>query len=91
MEKNGRKEEAAKAYEITMKSDNQKLAVEAAFYHADLLKQQKKYEDAIGEFNHITVYYPKQDQWVVTAFAKIAECYEEMKQFSKRRKLISVF
>ncbi len=83
LEKTGKPEEALKAYEITMASPDASLAVEAAFYHADLLKGMKKYEDARGEFNHLILKYPSQDQWVVTAFAKIAESYEEQKQYPK--------
>ncbi len=83
LEKTGKPEEALKAYEITMASPETSLAVEASFYHADLLKQLKKYDDSRREFNHLIVKYPSEDQWVVTAFAKIAETYEEQKDYPK--------
>jgi tetratricopeptide (TPR) repeat protein len=83
LEKTGKTEEALKAYEITMKSPEQDLAVEASYYHADLLKQEKKYDDARKEFDHLIVTYPSQDQWVVTAYAKIAETYEEQQEYTK--------
>jgi tetratricopeptide (TPR) repeat protein len=66
-----------------MASPDESLAVEASFYHADLLKQTKKYDDARTEFNRLIVKYPSEDQWVVTAFAKIAETYEEQKEYPK--------
>lgn len=81
LEKLDKPEKALKAYEFTMKSKDQALAAEAAFYHADLHKTMKEYEPAIKEFNSIITTYPDQDQWVVTAYAKVAECYEAQKKY----------
>jgi TolA-binding protein len=83
LEAQGRKDEALTAYATSMKSQNPKLAAESSFYHADLLKNMGKYPESIGEFNSIIDKYPEQDQWSVTAFARIAECYENQKQFQK--------
>ena len=35
------------------------------------------------EFNALVDKYPDQDQWVVTAYARIAECYENEKKYGK--------
>jgi len=59
-----------------------KIAAESSFYHADLLKNMGKNDDAIKEFNALIDRYPDQDQWSVTAFAHIAECYENEKKFN---------
>lgn len=83
LEKNGRREEAAEAYEKTMRCSNESLAVEASFYRADLYRQEQKYDLAIRDFNRLIIHFPSQDQWAITAFAKIAECYETQKQYSK--------
>jgi tetratricopeptide (TPR) repeat protein len=83
LEKLDRFDDALRAYEFTKKSKNQDLGAEAAFYHADIYKQTKRYDNAIKEFESLIVTYPEQDQWVVTAYAKVAECYEEQKKYQK--------
>ena len=82
-EKQKQTDKALQSYEITIKSKNEALAAEASFYHADIHKQAADYAKAIDEFNALTVNYPAQDQWVVTAYAKIAECYEAQKKYQQ--------
>ncbi|HVZ80917.1 MAG TPA: tetratricopeptide repeat protein, partial [bacterium] len=86
LEKTGSVPEALKAYEVTMASTNVDLAVEASFYHADLLKQTQHFDQARKEFDDLIRKYPAQDQWVVTAYAKIAESYEAQKEYTKADK-----
>jgi tetratricopeptide (TPR) repeat protein len=76
-------DKALKAYEATIQTKNEALAAEASFYHADIHKQAGDYAKAIDEFNAIIVNYPDQDQWVVTAYAKVAECYEAQKKYQQ--------
>ena len=83
LEKKNELDKALKAYEVTVKSNDRALSAEASFYHADIYKQKKDYENSIDEFNALIANYPDQDQWVVTAYAKVAECYEEQKKYSK--------
>jgi tetratricopeptide (TPR) repeat protein len=83
LEKTGQVPEALKAYEVTMASTDVNLAVEASFYHADLLKQSQRFAEARTEFNDLIKKYPDQDQWVVTSYAKIAESYESQKDYWK--------
>jgi TolA-binding protein len=83
LEAQGRKDEALEAYAISMKTTDAKLGAESSFYHADLLKNMGKFPEAIVEFNSIIDKYPSQDQWSVTAFARVAECYENQKKYSQ--------
>jgi len=86
-EKLNQTDKALKAYELTIsKSKDQSLDAEAAFYHADIYKTTAQYEKAIDEFNALIVNYPDQDQWVVTAYAKVAECYETQKKYKEAEK-----
>jgi TolA-binding protein len=43
----------------------------------------KRYDDAVAGFNALTLKYPKQDQWVVTSFARMAECHEAKGEYAK--------
>lgn len=82
-EKRNQPDKALKAYETTIKYKNEALAAEASFYHADIHKQAGDYAKAIDEFNALIVNYPDQDQWVVTAYAKVGECYEAQKKYQQ--------
>jgi len=86
LERTGRLEEALQAYDQATRLKNPKLAVEALFYHADALRQLKDYEKAVTEFNRLTKKYPKEDEWCVTAMAKVAECYEEQGKYESAEK-----
>ncbi len=83
LESVGRLEEALGAYAQARELKNPKLSVEATFYHADLLKRMKRYDAAVKEFNRLTVRYPKEGEWCVTAMAKVAEIHEEQGKYSK--------
>jgi tetratricopeptide (TPR) repeat protein len=59
-----------------------KLAVEASYWHAYILKQLKRYQESIQEFKNLLNKYPTQGLWCVSAMAQIAECYESLQQYS---------
>lgn len=82
-EKLNQPNKALKAYETTIKSKNEALAAEASFYHAGIHQEAGDYDKAIEEFNSLIVTYPAQDQWVVTAYAKVGECYEAQKKYQQ--------
>ncbi len=86
LEKFSRFDDALTAYFKAGQSPDPDLAVEAHFYHADLQRQLKRYDPAVKEFNDLTAKFPSEDQWVVTAFAQIAKCYEEQNKYDKAYK-----
>jgi tetratricopeptide (TPR) repeat protein len=79
----GRNEEALAAYAQAEQLPKETLAVEAAYDRSQLLANMKRYDEAIAGFNALTVKYPKQDQWVVTAFARMAECHEAKGEYKQ--------
>ncbi|HVM31875.1 MAG TPA: tetratricopeptide repeat protein, partial [bacterium] len=83
LEKAGRSADALAAYAEGTKSPDPELAVEASFYHADLRRELGQYPQAVREFNDLVARFPGEDQWVVTAMAQIAKCYEEQKKYEK--------
>ncbi|MGH7739633.1 MAG: tetratricopeptide repeat protein, partial [bacterium] len=83
LDKSDRFKDALQAYARAGQASDADLAVEATYYHADLKRRMKKYGESIREFNELTVRFPSEDQWVVTAYAQIAKCYEEQKKYQQ--------
>jgi tetratricopeptide (TPR) repeat protein len=73
--KQGRLDDASRALDVALLSNDPSIAAEALYSRADILARRKD-RRAAAEFLKLTYKYPKQTMWVARAYERAGDLYE---------------